>query len=104
MSNFPSIPPNCYLFRSGKNAKLNDETWFIPPCKPFDTPTSGGSSFQYISIDDFQWRPIIAAVARCAWFDFAVENRVPQVSEEMDNEFQIALMNAEAWRVWGLKK
>lgn len=87
----PPIPPNNSFFKKG--------------CFRFDG--------KWLIIDDVSLRsmkrPIIAAVARCAWLDEAMKWAKCPVNDckNFDSiaEYKAdAESNAEAWRVWGLAK
>jgi hypothetical protein len=46
-------------------------------------------------------RPVIAAVARCAWLDESKERFRAFVYAEKHESWTEADMNAEAWQIWG---
>lgn len=98
----PPIPPNAEYFRYDNG----DEEWvfcvLIGPgeIRSLSLPTGG--------IFSRLWRPIIAAVARCAWMDegrrrCAALDAIDggsMTGVRHDNESE---SNAEAWREWGMK-
>lgn len=97
----PPIPPNCPYFRDSDGWHLlilisaGEERWF-------DLSDMNGP----LAII---WRPVIAAVARCAWLDVHEEARnnnwacewTHNERGELISKYQV---NTESWRVWGLKQ
>ncbi len=62
-------------------------------------------------LDTEEWRPIIAAVARCAWLDEAYETKKVYDQEKstvmkLDRlaRCEECLKNAAAWAAWGREK
>ena len=83
----PPIPPNCKHFDSGVHP------YFILDCGD-----------EICLITTARWRPIVAAVARCAWLDEA--ERIKKEFWTKDNvkicpEYNDAIINSEAWAAWG---
>ena len=95
----PPIPPNCPLFVAGAFELFDGDgcifmvllAWPLPE----DTVTKRQNQHELQL-----YRPIIAAVARCAWVDEAANChlRAAHVACHEANE------NAEAWRVWGYRQ
>lgn len=100
----PPIPPNCIQFQKSGNSLIDS----------FNTPAG------YVALitihNNSYWRPIIAAVARCAWLDFAMKcnktldsvdadtPNLEMVCGDLNSAASDAFNNAEAWSVWGLKQ
>lgn len=87
----PPIPPNCDNF-----VFIDGEYFFTIPNEML-----GNQIFICVREPDIKatlhimwvaFKPIIAAVARCAWLD------IPN-----NSKMYMAQQNAEAWRTWGLK-
>jgi len=94
MSETPPIPPGCECLVpiNGElrlHVRLPDGTAYARP--------------------DAYWRPIIAAIARCAWLDEAERIHREVLSEKKAivgwyEGTQAAFANAELWRKWGEEK
>ena len=84
----PPIPPNCESFVSNGGLCLL-------------IPESEDGSEVCVSINqcDKAWRPIIAAVARCAWIDIADNDQ-----ETEQKVYVEAMKNADAWKAWGVER
>ena len=101
----PPIPPNCPLFVAGAFELFDGDgcifmvllDWPLPE----DTVTKRQNQHE-LEI----YRPIIAAVARCAWLDEAERLRHDKVwlSDPWDMRTGRARENAEAWREWGYRQ
>jgi hypothetical protein len=89
----PPLPPNCGHFR---------EQYFLLSCG--ETICLLGTA---------RWRPIIAAVARCAWLDeaqaldvthkhaFSEMRAFPTIHRDEHAKYVAAIANAKAWAKWG---
>ena len=106
MTTHPPIPPGCrnferhgdgFLFYGGLNNAVGTICVRYP-----DSPHLAS------------WRPVIAAVARCAWLD-AAANALAHRAVSQDafgvhatvrssQDLLEAIMQAEAWRAWGESK
>ena len=110
-SKHPAIPPNCPYFESHANLGIPSQWRFV--ARP--------AVDMFVDKASPMFRPIIAAVARCAWLDEcirldAILGDVCNSNCEADNPADIVStssirhalqktkINAEAWRIWGLAK
>ena len=84
--NYPPIPPNCELF---KLKLVGVHTFWM-----------AGRAVWLDRVQPSE-RPIIAAVARCAWTDEETKRTIECFRID---EIREAFRNAEAWRVWGEQK
>lgn len=122
----PPIPPNCRYFERAYDLWGFRNSW--------EQDWSANHSILVLLTEDNQkhwvtqygtanlqtWRPIIAAVARCAWLDEhkrvnaewemfgisvrsgAIDNKGSAAKMEAYYQaYEASLENAEAWRVWG---
>ena len=101
MSDHPPIPPNCPYFEKGYFA--------------FDSQNICSQDRCFIKMDEInlhpEWRPIISAVARCAWLDEyqkvdkKYRERIPLEPTEEQGiliaEAGMVFSNADAWAEWG---
>ncbi len=84
--NHPPIPPGCKYFVEKTNG-VDDKIYVCFQHDPF-------CAWPLIRADKYQ-RPIIAAVARCAWEDEAAKFAMDDLRRYECQK------NAEAWRIWG---
>jgi hypothetical protein len=104
----PPIPLNCPYFKYEPDGKyfFNQQPQWV-----FGIPSKGESEVFFtwwVFVDHL--RPLIAAVARCAWLDQA--SRIEGLNTSATMSFydgmvatesrDIAIENAEAWRIWGV--
>ncbi len=95
----PKIPPGCpYFIRKG------DELFKVPAMLKGHTEVCIGMS------DPPQlWRPVIAAVARCAWLEIAEPFKIDWYPTQGGmtaihpdgRTWAEAMTNADAWAKWG---
>lgn len=106
MPSHPPVPPNCPYF-----AKDGEDWLFRAPNHWSGVVLASGVEEGLVWTDEHLngWRPIIAAVARCAWLDEAAKlnGYIAESGEDtsgyIDHLFKRAdmLKNAQAWREWG---
>ena len=104
----PPIPPNCPWFDTDRDGA----NWFMYPGQEtgmgmhevvwLDGPMCVGHHRDVILRD---FRPIIAAVARCAWLDeaFGTSDKVGLCFSSKADECmrgRAAIRNADAWAKW----
>ncbi len=105
MTNPPPIPPNCPYFVTDEDRP--GMLWFH--CKNFKISNYEVAECLTIESDELQIiRPVVAAVARCAWLDEAYRVRRGRCLDTLVGvgqigEYKTAKENASAWRVWGLQ-
>ncbi len=98
----PPIPPNCPHFEVQKNGAIL--FWTVLE-KDLDIGDRCIPVRFSIKRDVMYWRPVIAAVARCAWLDEARKTTIDdEVAGKKIGEWEDAVNNAEAWRAWGEQK
>lgn len=92
--NHPPIPPHCPYFCTEDDRP--GMLWFH--CENFKISNYEVACCLTIHTDELQViRPVVAAVARCAWLDYA---RIIRTLGQADFTKDAAL-HAEAWRLWG---
>ena len=112
--NLPPIPPRCKYFAIENGVYKFDEWHFSivtddgiylyhavsalvkEPIKPRSLLWSRGYRPGY-------WRPLIAAVARCAWIDEAERVCIDGMidNDQQDEPYETAIGNARLWKDWG---
>ncbi len=99
MENHPPIPPECADFKyepDGKYFADQKPHWLVRiPIVRF-----GYEHFEFVKFEGTHAQKYASTLARCAWFDYGVSNRLC-CHEEIDIEFQACLAHAQAWKLWG---